>query len=472
MSRLRIAALLISAALLLLLVPSLGAPAKVNLLTAHFDRDYVFLGGSLKVGAYSLPFFGYVSNSTRKLYYVDAPGFVTGSYATNGSGVFVGTVFLEGAPSILVAEVEPRGEPRVYALRSAVPLYGVDVVSLGNGTLFVAGYVYAEATTRSSDVVVVRLSKGTPVRVVVFGSPSFDDHPRRILYAGGYLVVVGETWAYNVSQGDVFVARLTPQLELKDDTVVGGAGIDTPEDALPLDDGSLLLVGSTVGGDGTHDGFVARVSEVGGLLYLSSITGYGEEYAVAVTRVGGAYIVVAYGGFEEDTSGALILNYTLRGAWDLAFQGAYLVKASNSSVLPVKAPWGAREAVFKTDGEVFEVFSGREVCLSNNCSLREVVLAEYGKQVSAMLSPIYGWRTLHGVMKARATPEVEALALDYRGALLNASTSSLEVFIQPYARRFDPVKETIKFLERNIPILLFLPMVAAAVIVTLQIKRR
>ncbi|MCC6039272.1 MAG: hypothetical protein LM565_00410, partial [Thermofilum sp.] len=51
--------------------------------------------------------------------------------------------------------------------------------------------------------------------------------------------------------------------------------------------------------------------------------------------------------------------------------------------------------------------------------------------------------------------------------------SSVKLIInrQKYIKQIDPVREVIKFIERNMPLLLFTPMLAAAILVILETRK-
>ena len=462
--------------LLVLTLPSLysqpGQHYVPEILFANVEGEAVVFGGFIKSGRQSFPLLGFSSGATCKAYFLQIQGYLLNAAAHGDSFFFAGTAYLEGLPVILLVQLRNGEEPQATVIYSDAPLYGVDLLLI-NDTLYIAGYIYRYTPVVESDVIMIRYNytSGEVKGSLVFGSAAFDDFPKRILSDGSNIVVVGDTYAYNVSQSDVLVARVKPDLTLVKGVAVGGAGRESAEDAVLMEDGSLLVVGSTIGGTGTPDAFVVRVSDIGGLTYLSAIIGYENEYAVSVFRSENSYIVVLYGEFEEDKKLALIVDYTSKDPWTMELRTVLAVNSSAGQVIPLRSRNTA--LAFKAGSYIAVLnLGGRAVCLEENCTLLTVNLLDFGEQAPNLFTGLYGWRPLWSVVDVREKPLLQASTLHLQVEEIPASNTGLLMGRQKYVKQVNILKEFVKFIERNMPLLLFTPMILAAVLIIIEMSKR
>ena len=278
------------------LLPQPAEQQAPELFFSNIENNTILFGGTVKTHGVGLPFFGITSGEWREAYLAQMPGYMVNAAECGNKSFFIGTTYVDGFPAILLVEVSPGKEPKLISIYTDLPLFGVDLLAINN-TLYIAGYVYRYRPVRESDIIIIKYNVTTDkiIDSIVFGSVAFDDYPKRIFYDGRSILVAGDTYAYNVSQSDILIARLTPDLRLLGDMAVGGAGRENLEDALLARDGSIILVGTTVGGDGTYDAFIAKVSDAGGIQYLEAIPGYGNMYAISASTLNDSYIVTLYG---------------------------------------------------------------------------------------------------------------------------------------------------------------------------------
>ncbi len=462
--------------LLVLTIPGLYSQPRQQyvpeILFLGVEGEVVVFGGAIKSGRQSFPLLGISSGATCRTYFFRIQGYLLNAAVHRDSFFFVGTAYLEGLPAILLVQLRDGEEPQATVIHSGTPLYGVDLLLIKD-TLYIAGYIYRYTPVVESDIIVVKYNytAGRIEGSLVFGSVAFDDYPKRILSDGSDIVVVGDTYAYNVSQSDVLVARVKPDLTLVKSVAVGGAGRESAEDAVLMEDGSLLIVGSTIGGTGTPDAFVVRVSDIGGLTYLSAIIGYENEYAVSASRSGNSYIVVLYGEFEENTKLALIVDYALKDPWTMEPRMVLAVSSSAGQVIPLRSRNTA--LAFKAGSYVAVLnLEGRAVCLGENCTLLTVDLLDFGEQAPSLFRGLYGWRPLWSVAGARENPPLQASALHLQVEEIPASSTGLSVSRQKYVKQVNVLKEFRKFIERNMPLLLFTPMILAAALILIEVGKR
>ncbi|MCC6058730.1 MAG: hypothetical protein LM563_00570 [Thermofilum sp.] len=442
-----------------------------NVLFASVEDGVLLFSGSARSGRLDFPLLGFSSGALSKAYILRVRGYLLSAAAHGESFFFVGTAYLDGLPAVLLVQLPSGGRPRVTVIYSEAPLYGVDLLPV-NDTLYIAGYIYRYTPVVESDVIIVKYNyvTGRVEGSLAFGSVAFDDHPKRVLAGGNSILVIGDTYAYNVSQSDVLIAKVTPDLKLVESVAVGGAGRESAEDAAPMKNGSILVVGTTVGGTGTPDAFIVRVSDIGGLTYLSAAVGYENEYAAAVFKAENSYVVALYGRFEEDASFTLLVNYTLKDPWTLEPSTALIVNSSAGQVTPLRS---RNTATAVKIGSCIAVLNPQEkaACLGEGATPLTVDLLDFKEQAPRILTGLYGWRPLWSVVKARECPSLQASDLQLQVEEIPISSVKLIINRQKYIKQIDPVREVIKFIERNMPLLLFTPMLAAAILVILETRK-
>ena len=166
---------------------------------SSIQDDVVFFGGMIQSNHVNYPFFGLSSNNWRTAYFAQIPGYIVSAVKVGDKFFFIGTTYLDGFPAILLVEVSPQKRPRLKAIYSDLPLYGVDLLSL-NDILYITGYTYRYRPVRESDVILLKYNYTAEkiINSVVFGSIAFDDYPKRILFDGENIIIVGDTYAYNI----------------------------------------------------------------------------------------------------------------------------------------------------------------------------------------------------------------------------------------------------------------------------------
>ncbi|MCC6003274.1 MAG: hypothetical protein LM590_02950 [Thermofilum sp.] len=439
------------------------------ILFASAENEALLYGGFVRHGGASFPLFGLATSTKREAYFIESTGFMLSAAAHRGYFFFAGTTYLRGLPAILL--VVMRNEtlaPKV--IYSELPLFGVDLLPV-NSTLYITGYVYRYSPLRESDIILVKYNyvTGEIEDSAVLGSIAYDDYPKRLLSDGKNIIIVGETYSYNVSQSDILVVKLKPDLTLVNDMAIGGAGPECVEDALLTADGTLLIVGSTTGRDGTADAFIARVSEVEGLLYLTAVTGYGNEYAISASKLKDSYLIALHGEFEEEKTHTLILNYTLRR--DLELQSVLIANSSVGDTTPLKSH--STGLVIETSNLVAEIYpEEKALCIGGDCPPLAITLVDFKEYVASLLYTLHGWKPTYSVVKRREKPKLYVTELQQQLLKMNLSTASLSITTQPYARKIDLAREAIKLVERNTPLLLFTPMIAATVLVACLTKKK
>uniref|UniRef100_A0A7C1GNI5 Uncharacterized protein n=1 Tax=Thermofilum adornatum TaxID=1365176 RepID=A0A7C1GNI5_9CREN len=454
------------------LLPQPAEQQAPEIFFSNIEGKTILFGGTVKTHGVGLPFFGIASGEWRAAFFAEISGYIVNAAECANKSFFVGTTYVDGFPAILLVEVSQGKEPKLISIYSDLPLFGVDLLPL-NDTLYIAGYVYRYRPVRESDIIIIKynVTTGKIVDFIVFGSVAFDDYPKRILYDGRNIVVAGDTYAYNVSQSDLLIARLTPDLRLLGDMAVGGAGQENLEDALLARDGSIILVGTTTGGDGTPDAFIAKVSDVGGILYLEEVAGYGNEFAISVSALNDSYIVTLYGEFEEEKTYTLLLSYPQQIYWNTMPQTIYIVNSSLGTPTPLK-----------THNNGFAIQSGntlvtiaeekKALCLDKNCSTITIRFLDFKKYAPAYFSTLYGWRAIYSVTKTREKPQLYTARLEQPLNEINLTITDFHIEAQQYEKKIDIPRELVKLIQRNMLLLVFVPVIVAFILLFYEIRRK
>lgn len=439
---------------------------------SNIEGKTILFGGTVKTHGVDIPFFGIASGEWRAGFFAEIPGYIVNAAECGNKSFFVGTIYVDGFPAILLVEVSPGEEPKLISIYADLPLFGVDLLPL-NDTLYIAGYVYRYGPVRESDIIIIKynVTTGKIIDSIVFGSVAFDDYPKRIFYDGRNILVTGDTYAYNVSQSDILIARLTPDLRLLGDMAVGGAGRENLEDALLARDGSMILVGTTVGGDGTPDAFIAKVSDVGGIQYLEAVPGYGNMYAISASTFNDSYIVTLYGELEEEKTYTLLLSYPQQAYWNTMPQTIYIVNSSLGTPTPLKTHNNG--FAIQTGNTLVTIAEEKKaLCLDKNCSTITIHFLDFKKYAPSYFSTLYGWRSVYSVTKTKEKPQLYTARLERPLNEINLTIADFHIETQQYEKKIDILQELVKLIERNMLLLVFVPLLVAFILLFYEIRRK
>ncbi len=410
-------------------------------------------------------------NSSRAIVYTwNTGGMIVSVRASGKSVVMSGFVRGESGVSGFVSVFQDSGV-RSFVLEGDADIYVSDGV-VDNGSLVVAGY-FSRRSSRDLDVFVARIGlDGGIAEVRCYGSPDYPDTAKRIVAGGDGYYVLGETWAYNVSQSDVLLLRLGRDLNLKDSLSVGGAGVDTGEDLAITRDGDYVFVGTTEV-EGVKLGFVARVSSVGGLLWLRGYRTLGDTFLKRLwldSGTGRAYIIGS-GVFEEGNREPFVL--VLDELWGWVFNESKLVVIRAEPFLSLTGDMsGGRVMLFRSSG-VSLVGPGNRVAdyAFGPVLLNKTLILDDTPELPYYSRAIYGWRVLRGVVSSRACPEISARSIYPSASTLSVEYRELVAEVKPFERKLDVGLTLRRFVERNVPVFLLLPVLVVFLAITYSTLR-
>lgn len=431
----------------------------------------VYVGGYAGTLLNPVPIVVFLSRSKAAIYTIEGSG-VTEFVRLSGGVVAAGGFLRDWGVARGFVLVINGSLVRGMALTGPSSVYIADAL-YADKSVVVAGY-FQNPKSGDLDAFAARLTPdGRILAAKCYGSWKYPDLARRLLVAQDGFVLLGETWAYNVSQSDVLLAKLGWDLSLRESYSIGGAGLDVGEDGLVTQSGDYVVVGYTEG-EGAKWGFVARVSRVGGLLWLRRYSTLGDTFLERIyfnATTGEAYVIGA-GVFEEGKRDTFLL--VLKDLWGWSF---------NESALQIIRVTPSQEVAGDLYGsDIFLYRSGGVTVIRGNeggvdfaiegPSVNTTALLDDSWELVYYTGSLYGWRVLRGVVAERECPDfkVELLNFSYVEVPVNFSETRTET--GRFERKFDPALVLRRFIERNVPLLLLTPAITVFVAIALAATKR
>ncbi|MBK9175763.1 MAG: hypothetical protein IPM46_05375 [Flavobacteriales bacterium] len=105
-------------------------------------------------------------------------------------------------------------------------------------------------------------------------------------------LVCGSTGSFGVG-GDAYVLRIDQQGDILWSRHIGGDGVEAGQDAVELDDGTILMIGYTNSfGNGGYDGYIVALASDGSTIWERTYGGEGWDFFHGVVVVPGGVVVV------------------------------------------------------------------------------------------------------------------------------------------------------------------------------------
>ncbi len=468
---------------------------KINILSVEKQNTTTVFAGYLRKGFLQIPLYGYIKEGGMKAYTTgEIYGLIkkirvfgnvaiaTGniySFKTKNMAMLVSILFLEeNKPPInlIVSSCDNSFASDALVDGDSLIVVGYTYCTLNEttGTVVhqVAGYKFISGKSGESDIIFLKfdLKNLSLVDFKLIGSPSFDDIPTLVLKRRNLYYVIGETWAYNVSQADIFVAILDQDFNIVRNFAVGGASYETPFDAIFLDD-DLLITGFTTSGEMGDEGFAVLLSKIGNIKKSILLSSKGNDHLqyVSVTENGKKVIISGNGEIDEDKSDSLLI--TLNSA-DWNIEKFELVRAIPDNDTLIFMSKDGKLIIRTGRLRLVDLADKVAYCLSTNCSDSQIVFLDDRKESNIFLKKIASWRTSYNILKEKSLAgnlHVDTMpSTPYNIKLAKSSVSIKESIFQ---RQIDWRKRLIRSLEQNVPILLILPIPVGFVIVYIIAKR-
>lgn len=467
---------------------------EINILSVEKSDSTTVFAGYLRKGLLQVPLYGYIKEGEVKAY---IPGEIYGfakkirvfgniaiatgniySFKTSNMAMLVSILFLEGnrPPINLVissCENSFASDALVDGDNLIVVGYTYCTLNETTGTVVhqVAGYKFRSSKAGESDIAILRfdLKNLSLVDFKLIGSPSFDDIPTLVFKRGNLYYVIGETWAYNVSQADIFVAVLDQEFNIVRNFAVGGASYETPFDAVFLGD-DLLITGFTTSGEMGDEGFAVLLSSIGNIKRSLLLSSKGNDHLqyISVTE-NGKIVISGNGEIDEDRSDSLLI--TLNSAdWNIKkFELVRTVPDSDTLIFMSKSG----ELIVRIEGSRLVNLEDKVTyCLSTNCSNSQIVFLDDSKESNMFIKKIASWRTSYNILKEKSLAgKIHVDIIPSTSYNIESVKSSVSIRESTFQRQIDWRKRIIRSLEQNVPVLLILPIPIGFAIVYIIAKR-
>jgi len=446
---------------LILAASLLAGPGDFSPVDSALLQDNLYAGGFMGSPLSPSPAAVVVNGSGAVVYTWGFSGMIVSTRASSRGVVMSGFIRGRGGSSGLVVALQGK-DARSFSVVGDADVYVSDGFLEGD-VLVVAGYFYRRGS-RDADVFVAKIGlNGSILGAKCFGSRDYPDTARRIIAGEGGYYVVGDTWAYNVSQSDVLLLSLGMDLSLRESFSVGGASLETGEDFVLMPNGDYVVIGTTES-EGVAQGFAARVSRVGGLLWLRGYRTLGDTFlkrAWLDPTTGKVYVAGAGVFDEEQGREPFVLVLDEVWGWSFNESGLVIVRAEPSQSLSGVISDG-RVILHRSGGLTVLSLSGLAFDYAvSPPTLNGTYILDDSGELPYYARSFYGWRVLRGVVSERACPHLTVEEVNASASTLSIETREIQASRKPFERRFNLELAVRRFVERNVPIFLLMPVAIA-----------
>jgi len=181
---------------------------------------------------------------------------------------------------------------RTYGGSGEDILYTIDTTSDG-------GYVVSAGTPTnqgSNNGWIAKLeSNGHIEWQYTYGGDAYDNLTSVRQADDGGFIATSETLSYGAGQEDLWVVKLGASGEIEWQSCYGGAQEDYANDAIPTSDGGYLVVGASYSfAVGDKDAWFLKLDVDGAVEWEAAVGGVGEDVAREVAEVSGGFVIVGY----------------------------------------------------------------------------------------------------------------------------------------------------------------------------------
>ncbi|MEM3783035.1 MAG: hypothetical protein QXX32_05805, partial [Thermofilum sp.] len=114
----------------------------------------------------------------------------------------------------------------------------------------------------------------------------------------------------------------------------------------------------------------------------------------------------------------------------------------------------------------------KALCLDKNCSTITIHFLDFKKYAPAYFSTLHGWRATYSVTKTREKPQLYIATLVQPLKKINLATADFHIETQQYEKKIDILRELVKLIERNMLLLVFVPVVVVFFLLFYEIRRK
>ena len=182
--------------------------------------------------------------------------------------------------------------------KSTARMYHDDATSISaliDGSVVVAGHGDFEGRGEYNIRVIKFRSNGKVEWKETLGGPRADFAKKIKFLRNGDLIVAGLTKSTADKSFNAYVAKLNPEGKVIWQNNYGGNGKDAASDFIIMDDGSLVIVGSTTNNNTiANDFWVFKLDSYGTKLWEKTFGNLGDDYATAIQEIDNGFVVCGY----------------------------------------------------------------------------------------------------------------------------------------------------------------------------------
>jgi len=230
-----------------------------------------------------------------------------------------------------------------------------------------------------------------------------------------------------------------------------------------MPNGDYVVIGTTES-EGVAQGFAARVSRVGGLLWLRGYRTLGDTFlkrAWLDPTTGKVYVVGAGVFDEEEGREPFVLVLDELWGWSFNESGLLIIRAEPPQSLSSVISDG-RVILHRSGGLTVLSLSGLASDYAVSLpTLNGTYILDDSVELPYYARSFYGWRVLRGVVSERACPHLTVEEVNASASTLSIETREIQASRKPFERKFDVGLAVRRFVERNVPIFLLMPVAIA-----------
>lgn len=159
-----------------------------------------------------------------------------------------------------------------------------------------------------------------------YGGYSTDEANSVLVNANGEYLVVGSTGSFGAGNGDIYVLLLDTTGAKLWSTTLGGVGVEQGRKALQTADGGYVIAGITNSfGNGGYDGYVAKINDLGELVWEHSYGGSGWDFFYSISSSPDGGFIAAGQTFSSGNGGGdawvVKLDASGNSQWERTYGG-------------------------------------------------------------------------------------------------------------------------------------------------------
>lgn len=174
---------------------------------------------------------------------------------------------------------------------------GKAVLEYNNGDLYIAGSTQSFGVGQKDVYIIKTDDKGNKIWSRTFGGAANDEANEIFVMQDGNLLILGTTASYGAGGNDVYLIKIDTSGALLWQKFFGGPAGESGEDIVQTSDGNYMITGVTSGfGSGLRDVYVLKVNSSGTLIWSKTFGGAADD--------GGSSLCNA------DTGDVMLFNFT------------------------------------------------------------------------------------------------------------------------------------------------------------------